>query len=370
MTLTNAPTPIEPNGTGIPEPGTPAEAAPVAADPMRPMAPPQPRGPLSAALLRTMTHQRLAGLDLVDASATGALARTTDVLVDDDIQLALFLLYELHYGGIEGVPDSWEWEPRLLQVRLDLERAFELALRINVPQPSATRGVPEALAELTAFDDTPGLSAYVETDATVEQVREVLACRSIYTLKEADPHTWAIPRLHGRAKVALVEIQADEYGDGRPERQHAAIFAKAMRAAGLDDRYGAYADHVPARVFASMNLMSFFGLHRRWRGAIVGHLAAYEMTSSLPCRAYSRGLRRLAFDEDVIDYFDEHVEADAVHEQLAANDLAGGLAETEPALVDDILFGASACLTIDGRLWGGLRDAFERGESALRMPLP
>ena len=47
-----------------------------------------------------------------------------------------------------------------------------------------------------------------------------------------------------------------------------------------------------------------------------------------------------------------------------------GLAETEPALVDDLLFGASACLTIDGRLWNGVRAAFERGESALRKRLP
>jgi hypothetical protein len=339
-------------------------------DPLRPMSLPEPRGPLSAALIRLMRHTRLAGLDLVEASATGALARTADVLDDDDIQLALFLLYELHYGGIEGVPDAWEWEPRLLKVRLELEHAFERGLRRVVPQPVATRGVPEALVELVTRDDSPGLSAWVERDATEEQVLEVLACRSIYTLKEADPHTWAVPRLHGRAKVALVEIQADEYGGGRPERQHAELFAAAMRAAGLDDRYGAYADHVPARAFTSMNLMSFFGLHRRWRGATVGHLAAYEMTSTQPCRAYARGLRRLGFPDAVAEYFDEHVEADAVHEQLAARELAGGLAETEPALVDDLLFGASACLTIDGRLWNGVRAAFERGESALRMRLP
>jgi pyrroloquinoline quinone (PQQ) biosynthesis protein C len=198
----------------------------------------------------------------------------------------------------------------------------------------------------------------------------VLACRTIYTLKEADPHSWAIPRLRGRAKAALVEIQADEYGGGRPDRMHASIFAKCLTAAGLDARYGAYADLVPATVYTSMNVMSFFGLHRRWRGAIVGHLAAYEMTSTQPCRAYARGLRRLGFPDDVVEYFDEHVEADAVHEQLAARDLAGGLAETEPALVDDILFGASACLTIDGRLWSGVRAAFERGESALRTPSP
>ncbi len=367
MTLTDAPRPIEPDG---PRAAEPAQSEQENLDPMRPMATPSPRGPLSAALIRLMQHTRLAGLDLVEAAATGALARTTDVLDDDDIQLALFLLYELHYGGIEGVPDAWEWEPRLLKVRLELEHAFEHALRGTVPQPMATRGVPEALMEFVSRDDTPGLSAWVETEATREQVLETLACRSIYTLKEADPHSWVIPRLHGRAKVALVEIQADEYGGGRPERQHAELFAAALRGAGLDDRYGAYADHVPARVYTSMNLMSFFGLHRRWRGAIVGHLAAYEMTSTDPCRAYAKGLRRLGFPPDVVEYFDEHVEADAVPEQLAAHDLAGGLAETEPELVDDLLFGASACLTIDGRLWGGLRAAIERGESALRMPLP
>jgi hypothetical protein len=302
-------------------------------------------------------------------AATEALAESDDLLLDDDLQLALFLMYELHYGGLEGVPDTWEWDPRLLAVRLPMEREFEDALRHAVPQPIATRDVPEALFALVGADDGPSLSAFVEREATAEQVREILACRTIYTLKEADPHSWAIPRLHARAKSALVEIQADEYGGGRAERLHATIFADALRGAGLDDRYGAYADHVPVTVYTSMNLMSLFGLHRRLRGAIVGHLAAYEMTSSLPCRAYANGLRRLGFGDDVTDYFDEHVEADAVHEQLAARDLAGSLADDEPELANDILFGAAACLAVDGRLWGGLRERFERGESVLGKPL-
>jgi hypothetical protein len=336
---------------------------------MRPMALPAPRGPVTEALIAQLTGPEHAPVHELAVAATDSLAASDDLLVDDDLQLALFLMYELHYGGLEGVPDTWEWDPRLLAVRAPIEREFENALRHAVPQPIATRDVPEALFALVEADDGPSLSAFVEREATSEQVREILACRTIYTLKEADPHSWAIPRLHERAKSALVEIQADEYGGGRPERLHATIFANALRGAGLDDRYGAYADHVPATVYASMNLMSLFGLHRRLRGAIVGHLAAYEMTSSLPCRAYAKGLRRLEFSDDVTDYFDEHVEADAVHEQLAARDLAGSLAEEEPQLANDIMFGAAACLAVDGRLWGGLRERFERGESALRMPL-
>ncbi|MRG59919.1 iron-containing redox enzyme family protein [Agromyces sp. CFH 90414] len=329
---------------------------------------PEPRGEVSGLVIERLRGDVASALD--PAVAAAAVRRSADLLDDDDVQLALFLLYELHYGGLDGVDDALEWEPEVLAFRRELERGYEAALRALIPQPHATRDVPEALFALVeAADDGPGLSSWVETDATAEQVREVMVHRSIYTLKEADPHSWAIPRLHGRAKSALVEIQADEYGGGRPERLHAEIFAKTMRELDLDDRYGAYADHVPALVYASMNLMSLLGLQRRLRGAIAGHLAAYEMTSSIPCRAYANGFRRLGLGDEAADYFDEHVEADAVHEQLAARDLAGALADDEPDLADDILFGASACLTVDGRLWASVRAAFEAGGSALRKPL-
>ena len=69
---------------------------------------------------------------------------------------------------------------------------------------------------------------------TLEQWREYLTLRSVYHLKEGDPHTFAIPRLSGRAKAAMVEIQADEYGGGSPQRMHSELFAGMMRDLGLD----------------------------------------------------------------------------------------------------------------------------------------
>jgi Iron-containing redox enzyme len=312
----------------------------------------------------------LAGLEsMVD----GALDRTVDILRDDDIQLALFVLYGLHYGHVVEPADDWEWHPTLIGTRGMIERVFEEALRdaVAVPElPAAdSESVAAALFELTKPDAGPSLSRYVARNATRQQLQELLVQRSIYTLKEADPHSWAIPRLTGRAKAAMVEIQADEYGGGRPERMHSAIFAGTMRALGLDDRYGVYVDHVPAITLASFNMMSMFGLNRRLRGAIAGHLAAFEMTSSVPNRFYGNGFRRLGFDSDVTWYFDEHVEADAVHEQIAGRDLAGALAEDEPSLLPDIMFGASACLAVDG--WAGqhILDAWSAGVSSLRVPL-
>jgi hypothetical protein len=139
-----------------------------------------------------------------------------------------------------------------------------------------------------------------------------------------------------------------------------------MDALGLDSRYGAYVDHLPAVTLATVNLMSMFGLHRRLRGAVIGHLALFEMTSSVPNRRYSGGLRRLGFSGGATAFYDEHVVADAVHEHVAAVDLAGGLARDDPVLVGDILWGAAALIELEGRFARHLLGCWEKGRSSLR----
>jgi hypothetical protein len=209
----------------------------------------------------------------------------------------------------------------------------------------------------------------METQGTLEQLREQVVHRSAYQLKEADPHSWAIPRLTPGPKAALLEVQADEYGGGDPARMHSVLFAKTMAALGLDPAYGAYLDQLPAVTLATVNLMSGFGLHRRRRGALVGHLAGFEMTSSIPNRRYGNGLRRLGFGREATHFYDEHVEADAVHENIAAWDLAGGLAADEPEVAADILFGARALLQVEARWASHLMDSWERGETSLCEPV-
>jgi hypothetical protein len=331
-----------------------------------------PRGPLSAALLDLLAGEPSEFDDfesLLD-TARSAVGGAASFVRDEDLQLALFVLYGLHYGSLPGVSDAWEWQPGLVRVRGELERAFERELRdvVVIPElPEPTRAaVARTLSEITAAEGGPSLSRFLAKKATDEQAREFLIQRSIYTLREADPHSWAIPRLTGRSKAALVEIQADEYGGGRAARMHSAIFAETMRGVGLDTDYAHYVDRVPAITLASLNVMSLFGLNRRLRGAIVGHLAAFEMTSSIPNLMYGNGFRRLGYGSEVTAYFDEHVAADAVHEQIAANDLAGALAEDEPALVEDIFFGAAACLLVDGWASAHILESWTDGLTSLR----
>jgi hypothetical protein len=324
---------------------------------------PEPRGDLSDFVLNALQQP--------PHELATAIPPHGDVLHgDDDFHLALYALYELHYRGFEGVDERWEWDPSLLRLRAELERRFEHALRDAIadeePDP---KDVPARLKQVLSEAGGPSLSRFLETRASADQFREVLIHKSAYQLKEADPHSFAIPRLSGRPKVALVEVQFDEYGGGRPERQHARLFANSMKALGLDGSYGAYLDAIPGYTLAGVNLMSLFGLHRRLRGAIVGHLAVLEMDSTQPNRRYGNGLRRLGFGEEATDFFDEHVEADAVHEALAAHDLAGALAEDEPALVRDIMFGARAMLLLDEVAGERLMRHFAAGTSSLREPV-
>jgi hypothetical protein len=266
---------------------------------------------------------------------------------DDDLQLALWCCYELAYRGFDGVPPEAEWDPDILAFRTELERPWSAWLQENWWPKATTEPVSTQLRRLVDADDGPSLAAYLHRHADLAQFTEFVGNRSVYQLKEADPHSFGIPRLDGAAKAALVEIQADEYGGGRPERMHAELFRTTMRWLGLDDSYGYYVPEVPAVTLALSNVMSLFALHRRWIGALLGHLAALEMTSTLPNRRYAAGAIRLGATADQARYFTEHVEADAVHEQIAAHDLCDSYATDHPEAVPEILFGAACSLALD-----------------------
>ena len=318
---------------------------------------PQARGPITIALFSYMHAGPQDALPL-----TVHICQPSHALDDDDLQLALWALYELHYRSFDDIDERWEWDPSLLAVRSKLEDVFERALHEAVHDEVAKQDpcvqqnarprdgdLATRFFDLVGEFEGPPLAQRIQKDASTEQIREFLLNRSIYQLKEADAHTWVIPRISGAAKSALVELQLDEYGNGVAGRTHAELFAITLDEAGLDYTYGAYIDEVGASTLAANNVMSLFGLHRRNRGAAMGHLAAFEATSSLPCRRYAAGLRRAGFSAAAAHYFDEHIEADAVHEQLAVRAICNNLVKNEPQLEGDILFGALCCLILDSR---------------------
>ncbi|MGW4317666.1 iron-containing redox enzyme family protein [Streptomyces sp. NPDC004684] len=319
---------------------------------------PPARGPLSAAVT---AH-------LLD---TGPLPRPADAGAadpyGDDLQLALYLCYELHYRGWAGVAAEREWDPDLLRVRAALEGRFLTALRADTPGHG---GLDEALGDLLVEPvDGSGVSHYMRDEGELWQLREYAAQRSLYHLKEADPHAWVLPRLWGRAKAAMAAVEFDEYGGGRAARVHARLFADLMTDLGLDTTYGRYLDAASAEVLATVNMMSLFGLHRSLRGALVGHFAAVEITSSPGSRRLAEAMRRTGAGRAAEFFYDEHVEADAVHEQVVRHEVIAGLLEEEPHLAADVAFGIDATGFLEDRLGGRLLADWRAGRSSLRVPL-
>ncbi|WP_327596141.1 iron-containing redox enzyme family protein [Streptomyces chartreusis] len=320
---------------------------------------PTARGELSAAVLSGLQEGR-------------PLAPPRDACdpYGDDLQLALYMLYELHYHGFEGVPDDREWDPNLLAVRRPLEQRFLDALRSDVPQPhsDAEQALGALLVEPAGHDDA-SVSHHLQRDGELWQFREYAAMRSLYHLKEADPHAWVIPRLRGRAKAGMVAIEYDEFGAGRAEEIHSRLFSDLMGDLGLETAYGHYLDAAPAEALATVNLMSLFGLHRALRGALVGHFARVEVTSSPGSRRLAAALRRMGAGAAAQRFYDEHVTADAVHEQVVRHEVVGGLLADEPHLGPDIAFGVHATGFLEDRLSAHLLKAWRQQHSALRMPL-
>ncbi|AJE87062.1 hypothetical protein SLNWT_6686 [Streptomyces albus] len=337
--------------TARPAPGDPGPAGPRL---------PEPRGPLSEAVVRAL---RTAGP--VPPAVLGPVDEAEPW--GEDLHLALYTLYELHYRGFADAGEDREWDPELLRLREQLERRYLAVLRASVPGGDPARAL-DALTEEAGPAQPPGLSHHLARKATLAQVREYAALRSLYHLKEADPHAWVIPRLTGTAKAAMVAVEFDEFGAGRAEDIHARLFADLMDDLGLDTAYGRYLDRAPAAMLAVVNLMSLFGLHRARRGALVGHFAHVETTSSPASRRLAAAMRRVGAGPAAVRFYTEHVEADAVHEQVVRHQVVGGLLREEPWLAGEIGFGVEATALVEDRFGEAVLGRWRNGESALRPP--
>ncbi|TYB56559.1 iron-containing redox enzyme family protein [Nonomuraea sp. PA05] len=262
---------------------------------------PAARGPITAGLFA-----RLGGRP-VELDPPLVTPPPGTALDDGDLQLALFACYELHARGFDDVDDLWEWQPSLLATRRDLERSLESALAHAVPRPPAVppSRVRDALAELVAKEETSVLSpAHLQREADLGRFRELLVHRSIHHLKDTSTRV----RLSGDPSAER---------DAGAEQAGVHLFRATMTGIGLDDSYGAYLPVVPGITLAVSNVRTLFGLHRRLRGALAGHLAASEPATS------------------------------PAH--LAALGLCAELAAREPSLTGDILYGAACALALERR---------------------
>ena len=128
----------------------------------------------------------------------------------------------------------------------------------------------------------------------------------------------------------MVEIQADEYGDGATLAMHAELFADTLRAVELDPTYGAYLDPDPGRHprhdQPDLPVRPASPLARR-----PGHLALFEMTSVGPMGRYADALERLGVGPEGRAFYEVHVEADEEHQHIALERMVRGPPARSPS---------------------------------------
>ncbi len=312
-------------------------------------------GPLSDRVCSTLSRDagRAAPRALGDLGDLGDQHRS---VFDHDAQLALYILNELHYSGWAGVDDGWEWTPKVAQWREHLASWFERTVRAEVDSNLADPAIE--VTRLLGLDG-PSVSRHLAAEGTIDQLVESMILRTPYHGKEADPHTFVIPRLSGSVKRTLCDIQAGEYGVGHA-RSHAELFADALTDLGIDPTPNAHIDLCTGPSLATSNLVSLGALRRRLRGVVLGQLSLFEMDSVVPNGRMVRCAERLGCSARVRWFFQVHVLADAEHEVQAQQAFLVDYPQQEPAQVDNLLLGMRAQSLIDHRLAADLMDEWTR----------
>ena len=312
---------------------------------------PAPRGPLGASLTDLLVHPPR-DTDAVDDEVLTRwrdAATTTDLLVDEDVQLALYLCYELSYGGFDGVDDDWEWDPQLLGARRVMERGVEAVLRDRVAGPRASRR-PGGRRRRPVRDDRAVAGAYRRAvrrpPARPEQAAGVPRPPVESTSCGGRPAHVGDPAPGRRAEG---RPRGDPGGrvrrrPARPDARRAVRPHDARR--GLDD------DLRPLRRRGA----------RRHAGRAQRHVAVRPAPAAARCdhRAPGRVRDDVVAAEPALRRRVAPARVRRGHAPTTSTSTSrptpctsrspdgtwrGRLAEQEPELLDDILFGAAACLS-------------------------
>jgi hypothetical protein len=284
----------------------------------------------------------------------GARQVARDAFEDEDpaaLDVAHRALYHLAaqagWSPVDAVRDN-EHDLTLIAVRLELERAFEAQLaRLELPEePPADPDrlgawLQELALERELWPGTPSMGAYYRERASLDELREVVAQRSLFFLKEPDPWTMVIPSLHGEAKAGLIDLILDEYGWGRYEQMHSTVYARLMERLGLRTGYDHYLDQTAWPFLAGLNYQAMIARHRRLCRRMYGYVLLVESDSPGSMRSYIEAYRRNGVqDPDVLTFYELHVDADEGHADVALNEVVLPVVRAEPAAASGAARGA------------------------------
>lgn len=325
-------------------------------------------------LLAAEPERAQALLALAHETADAAFAREEDEALDA-AHRALYVLGAQQGWSPVGAVRENEHDLTLAAVRLELERGFEAQLARSATVPADLPADPEAfgpwLEELATTREMPfegpSLGAHHREHTTLDQLREVVAQRSLFFLKEPDPWTMVIPSLHGRAKAGLIDLILDEYGWGRYDQMHSTVYEVLMGKLGLETGYDHYVDQAPWQALAGLNHQAMMARHRRMCRRMYGYVFLTEATSPGAMANYLAAYARAGIDDpDVLSFYELHIDADEGHADVALNEVIMPVVLEEPDARADIARGVVEGRWVDELLSRHLLACWGAGRSSLR----
>ena len=296
-----------------------------------------------------------------------------DAAAADTAHRALYLLYAQSAWSPVDAPRANEHDPLLQQVLGILERGFERQLgRRALPEqpPREADAFCAWLQELTLERELvppSGMGPFLREHATLDQMREIVAQRSLFFLKEPDPWAMVIPSLHGPAKAGLIDVLLDEYGWGRYDHMHSTVYETLMRKLDLEIAYDAYRDRAAWQYLAALNLQGMYARNRRLCRRMYGYIYLVEADSPRSMVNYLAAWSRLGIDDpDVTRFYDLHVTADEGHQQVALDEMIRPVVAAEPAAGPEIARGVLEGTVVHSWFSRHLVDSFSTGRTSFR----
>ncbi|MDO9353759.1 MAG: iron-containing redox enzyme family protein [Solirubrobacteraceae bacterium] len=308
------------------------------------------------------------------ATATAAFAEGDGPALDA-AHRTLYAIYAQHAWSPVGAMRDNQHDPTIAAVLAELVRGFEGWLA-GFALPEAPPEEPEAftawLTDLALHRPMPelpstGMGDFIRDEITLDQLKEIVAQRSLFFLKEPDPWAMVIPSLHGEAKAGLLDLLLDEYGWGRYDQMHSTIYEDLMGALELETGYDAYAPRTSWQFLAGMNLQNMYARHRRLCRRMYGYIYLVEADSPRAMKNYLGAWDRLGLgdDERITRFYELHVTADEGHQEVALDEIILPVVKAEPQARTDIARGVWEGRVTDELFANHRKDAFGAGRSSL-----
>ena len=289
-------------------------------------------------------------------AALSADERGLDKLSTREAVATLLDAYALHLAPIDalGGAEQWQHEPRVAQVKLELEQRFRARLGADDPAPVA-EDVTEAFRTIAHENMIPSVYDWLADAADRTDLVEFLALEGGPDADFDDLVALCQIGLSGLPKLTLAANYWDEMGRGALARVHTELHHDMAAALGVRT---VPTDRLPLEVLERRALNGYLATNRSLQPEMLGSLGLLEVQAGPRCRRVVAALRRLDVPPTALPIYEEHATADPRHGKDWIDGALAPVVVDHPEWAPRILRGARWRAVVNGRFFDAMSARF------------